>query len=389
MVTGRKLCGLLAMLALGVGAAPTAKASGLTDWALSPVETDIGDWTASLGGLAGGSAFTSRGAGTQTAGASLSLFLFPHLERELDNGWQIGLRGAILAYHDRLAGDIYGDRAFEKAYLFAQTPFGRIEIGRQDGAAYALAVTGPRVDDAVAIDNAGTTFFRSPISGRAFIDAFRLRTPEFASANDAKLTYLSPIWHGFQLGASYMPYALQGSVPFLTHGGSDRQTNLLEGAANYSGSAGNLVYSVYAGLTLGHDLARTAGHGDLVDWATGGEVDDTIGAVKLSLGGGFRQSNAHAFDIADARAHGQTRAWRTSATATFGPWIAGVEYAGGTANEEEPRSRLREWGYEPSLGYVLNSNLQLTAGWQTLHFEGQKAGPAQFDAAFLHLRFHV
>jgi hypothetical protein len=374
-----------------------AVAGDFSDWSVSPPSFDWNDWTASLGGAVGSTAYTAIGGGSDQTGVGLSALLFPRLERELDNGWQIGARGAVLAYHDRLAGDIYGDRVFEKASLFAQTPYGRLEIGQQDGAAYRMSITGPSTDDAVAIDNASTTFFRDPATGRAFIDMFRLQAAEFASANDAKFSYTSPRWFGLQLGGSYTPYDARGGLPFISRGeaGADRQTNLLEGAANYTGNVGAVNFGVYAGAVLGRDAAQTAGHDDLVDWGFGGEADYTIDTVKLAFGGALRQSNAYAFDIADTRAAGRTQSWRLATTATQGPWILGFEYAGGTADRADPLPGLDEQGTEASLGFVVNANLQLTLGWQELLFR-RDAGvffngstTATLNAEFLHLRFHV
>ena len=87
----------------------------------------------------------------------------------------------------------------------AQTGLGRVEIGMTDGAAYALAVTGPVVDEATTIDNANATFFRDPSTGRAFIDVFTLNSAVESSLNYAKLSYYTPRLFGMQLAASYTP----------------------------------------------------------------------------------------------------------------------------------------------------------------------------------------
>ena len=383
---------------LCAAATAPAAADGLTDWTVSPPEADLGDWRASLGALAGGTGFVAeRPFGTGSVQASLSALLYPHLERTLDNGWDIGLRGAVLAYHDRLAGDIYGDRTFEKAYLFVQTPYGRAELGENDGAPYRMSVTGPNVDPAVAIDGASTTFFRDPATGRAFIDMFRLQSAVFVTKNDAKFTYLSPRWFGIQLGGSYTPRDARGGLPFVSRGRVtvDRQSDIVEGAANYMGYAGDLSYGLYAGFAFGRNEARTPGHADLRDWGFGGEADDNLGDIKLALGGAYRQSNAYAFDIGDSRNSGATRSWRISTTATKGPWIAGFEYAGGKADNAVVRPALEQHGFEASLGYVINTNMQLTGGWQQLLFR-RDAGDfadgspsARLNAEFLHLTFHI
>lgn len=381
-------------------AIPTAAlADGVGDWTVSPWQAQWGDWSASLGGLAGGSFYTAAGnEPDRQGGANLAALLYPRLETTLGNGWDIGIRGAILAYHDRLAGDVFGNRTVEKAYLFAQTPYGRFEMGQADGAGYRLSIVGPSVDDAVAINNATTTFFRDPQTGHAFIDLFRLNTAELASSNDAKFTYVSPQWLGVQLAGSYTPYDAHGGLPFISRGHTDsnRQTNIFEGAATHSGDAGALSYEFYAAFATAHVDMRTPGHDGLTDWSLGGETEVPLDEdVRLALGAAYRHSNAYAFDIGDVRSSGTTDAWHVSTTLTKGPWLAGFEFAKGEADNALTRPALDERGYEVSAGYVLNSNLQLTLGWQNLRFRRDTgvffngSPDVEMNAEFLHARFHV
>lgn len=357
------------------------------DWTLSPLEARWGDVDAALGGQAGSDLYAAAGP-RQRTGTGLVAQLFARADDSLDNGWELGLRAAVLALHDRLAGDTYGDRAVEKAYLFVQTPYGRFEAGEDDGAGYRLAVTGPGVDPAVAIDDAGTTFFRDPTTGRAVIDLFRLRAAVFAGANAAKFSYMAPRWHGLQLAASYAPSDARGGLPLVTR---RRPSNIVEAAANYSGSAGRLGYGLYAALAADSDGA--AGNKNVVDWGMGGEADYSFDEGRLALGGAYRRADDYAFDIRETA--GAAQSWRASATFTQGPWIFGLETAVGRTARAGTRPALTETGVEPSLGYVVNADLQLTAGWQSLRmrrdagvfFDGSNR--LALSAAFLRLRFHV
>jgi hypothetical protein len=375
-----------------------AQATDLTDWNISPWSAQVGDWTATIGGSVSGAGYwaTQQG-GIERGGVSGSALVVAKLGTQFDNGWELGLTGVLLPRHDTLSGDNYGDRVFEKDYATLQTPFGRVEIGQQDGAAYKLSTIGPRVDDAVAIDEGTETFFRNPLDGQAFTDMFRLRTGEFATENFAKASYYSPRLFGVQLAGSFTPYEAQDGLPFFSRGPAvpDRQIDMLEAGANDETNIGPATLVTYAGGTIGHDDRRTAGHGNLLDYAAGATVDVDVSDAKLSFGGGYRQSNAYAFDIDEAFHAGGTRSARLSTTLTKGPWIAGFEFSDGIAGHEQNLPRLHETGYEPSLAYVVNSNLQLTLGWQHLDF-GRDTGVfyngkthVSMQAAFLHLQFHV
>ena len=74
-----------------------------------------------------------------------------------------------------------------------------------DGGGYDLAVSGPKVDAQVSLDDPQTTFFRDPATRRAVTDIFALRTEVGASSNYAKFAYVSPALFGLQLALSFTP----------------------------------------------------------------------------------------------------------------------------------------------------------------------------------------
>jgi Gram-negative porin len=371
--------------------------AGIEDWNLSPAHADVGGWLGLLGGEAGASAYIShQPGGLGRIGVTGAGRLNGRLEKIFDNGWTLALHASFEVWHDRLSGDNYGDDVFQKVYVSLLTRYGRFELGQQDGAAYRMAITGPLVADAPAIDDANMTFFRAP-DGGAFTGFFDVRTGVFASRNFAKISYYTPRVSGIELGASYTPHMAKNVLPFISAGAdvANRQQNFLEAAANYERHFGALGLRGYAGLALAHNAARQAGHGNLYDGAVGGEADYDFGEQTLALGGAYHQSNGYGFDPGDAFSRGQTHAVHVSARLTDGPWIFGLEYSDGIAGREGTRPRLDAEGYEAALGYVVNSNLQVTAGFQQRDdrrssgaFYNGKAR-IRMDAGFLYFYFHV
>ena len=391
---------LLGGAALLLAAAGPAQA-GLTDWSVTPLVSDVGEAQFSLGGDANGALFTSDQPGfpgLNTDGASGALRFFPKLERSYDSGLTIGLHAAILAAHDPLATDRYGGQVFEKTFGMLQTGLGTVELGQTDGAAYRLAIAGPKVDEKVSLDDPEMTFFRDPVSGRAFDRIFTVATVVGGSLNYAKFSYYSPRLFGVQLAGSFTPSEGRDVLPFISGGPHvpDRQRNIWEMAANYSDYFGPISLGAYAGLSMGHDAAKTAGHEGLTDWALGTEADyDVNDDIKLALGGAYRESNAYAFGINSVLANGTTRAMHLSSTVTYDSWIAGAELTGGSAEGSLGAPTVGGPGYGASVGYVINTNRQLTAGWQQLRY-ARSAGAfynglpvIKMNAEYLHLDFHV
>ncbi|HEY5346814.1 MAG TPA: hypothetical protein VIJ72_01375, partial [Rhizomicrobium sp.] len=336
--------------------------------------------------------------GGDQSGASGALRLTPAIERDYDSGMVLDLKASILAAHDPLSDGRYGGEVFEKITGEVQTGLGRFIIGQGDGAAHALSVSGPKLDDDTSIDDPQTTFFHDPSSHRAFIDPFTLRSEVAASSNYAKLTYMSPTLFGLQLGASFTPSEGREVIPFLHEGPnvSDRQSAIYEAALRYADYFGPLGIKAYGGFSFGHDERKTLGHAGLTEWAAGVQADyDVNDDVKVSLGGAYHQSNAYAFDLNSVTAQGTTRALHASAQVSDGPWLAGVELGNGDADSGVAGPALGLHGYEASIGYVLNANLQITTGWQQLDYARGSgaffngAPRIRLDAGFLHLNFHV
>ncbi len=392
---------LLAGAALAGFLAAPAMASSLGDWNINPLTKDFDNLTLTVGGTAQGTAFTANqpdAAGIDKTSATGALAVTTSLERDYDSGLTLELKGAFEAYHDKLSGDNYGDDFVQKVYGVAQTGLGRVELGMTDGAAYALAVTGPVVDDATSLDNPNATFFRDPTTGRAFTNVFTLNSAVESSLNYAKVSYYTPRLFGLEVAASYTPSEGKDVLPFVSRGPqvANRQKSIWEAAVSYSDYFGPFSVGFYGGLAVAHAEAKTPGHAGLTDWGVGSEIDYNVNDdVKLAVGGAYRRSNTYAFDINDAQANGGTESAHLSTTLTYGPWIVGGEYGSGTANSPVSGAVIGVRGVNASVGYVFNANLQATIGWQQLHYSRNVgafyngAPRIGMDAVFLHLKLHV
>lgn len=390
----------VALLPLLVGAvAFPARAGTLDDWAMDKPSAALGDWTASLGMNLSGAVFTEHQDGgiDQTSMQAFAVFT-PSLWRTFASGWEAGAKGSILAWHDNHSGDNYGNDVFELAYLYVQSPYGRIEVGQQNGVAYTQAVGAPVVDGPAAINDANVTFFEDPATGLAFIGIFNLRTGVFTSANQAKISYISPRLDGFQISGSFTPHQTKAILPWtmMGHHVPNRVTNIVEGNFNYTQQFGAWSVQASTSFAAAHNAAPTPGHDDVWDWGAGVETDYTLDDnSKLSLGAAYRISNAYTFSVQQAFTSGTTSNLDLGAMWTKGDWIAGVEYETGKADAVPGSPTLHEWGWNPSVAYNANANLQLTFGWQFLHFR-QNTGTFYtgrswigMHAFYLHANFQI
>ncbi len=387
---------LLAGSALSLALAAPAHAAW-DDWSLSPLTGSLGNLNYNVGGQVYGSAFDADQPGTfsKTDGTGAAT-LYTSVQRDYDSGLSLGLKGQFELYHDKLSGDNYGSDFLAKLYGTAQTGLGRIDVGMADGAAYALSITGPTVNPEETIDNPNATFFRDPSTGgAAFINVFALNSAVESSLNYAKISYYTPRLFGVQIAVSFTPSEGKDILPFVNNGPNvmDRQKSMWEGAVNYSDSFGPITLGLYAGVTVAHGDRKTPGHAGLTDWAVGSEADWNIDDdTKLAVGGAFRQANTYTFDINDALATGATQSLHLSAVVTRGSWSLGGEFGNGGA-DGSPLLGLPTLGlhaYVVDAAYAVNSNLQISGGWQKYNYARSSgtfyngAPRIAMDAVFLH-----
>ena len=335
----------------------------------SPLSVPVGDAQIKLSGEAGGALFNPNQPGWSGAQASGDVRLMPQIRRDYDSGLGLDLGGTFAA-EDPLSRGRYDGDVIERLAGEARTGLGKIEIGIADGAGYDLAVSGPKVDPGVSLDDPRTSFYRDPASHRAVTDIFALRTEVGASSNYAKFAYTSPEVFGLQVALSFAPTEAK-ELPFLNAGPHlpGRQADIWEGAVRYETDLGPASLSAYGAFAEGRAEHKLAGQEGVSDLGAGVKADYPVNDdITLSLGGSYRQSNAHAFNVNESFVTGTTRAGYASTAISYKDWMAGLEYSNGIADQVTGSPRLAQNGLEASLGYSVSSSASISSGWQHLAY---------------------
>ena len=358
----------------------------------SPLSVPVGDAQLKLSGEAGGALFNPKQPGWSGAQASGDVRLMPELRRDYDSGLGLDLGGTFAA-QDPLSRGRYDGDVIERLAGEARTGLGKIEIGITDGAGYDLAVSGPKVDPGVSLDDPRTTFYRDPNTHRAVTDIFALRTEVGASSNYAKFAYTSPEVFGVQLALSFAPTEAK-ELPFLNAGPHvpGRQADIWEGAIHYETDLGPASLSAYGAVAEGRAEHKLAGQEGVSDLGAGARLDYPVNDdITLSLGGSYRQSNAHAFNVNESFVTGTTRADYVSTALSYKSWMAGLEYSNGIADQITGSPRLNQNGLEASLGYTISGSASISSGWQHLGYSRNSGAffnglpQLKLDAFYLHV----
>jgi len=275
-------------------------------------------------------------------------------ETTLDNGLTVGVHHEALI--DEGENVSHGADAFltKESYAYFSGAWGRVNFGKEDGANYLLEVAAPSADtnydglrQLVNPENLGVFglhLFSGAIAGggggagggvRGFVNTGgKLDYSDDATGFSNKITYLTPVWSGFQAGASYTPSGgiSLGGTPGANEASSAFGVPLKdavhtygdawEGALRYEGKWQELGVTLGGGYT--HvQYTSSAGVGLLTDendafnqWNLGAEFSWQqfgLGVVYTTDNGGLQHD-------------GQNRTWAAGIDYTTGPFKLGASY---------------------------------------------------------------
>ena len=276
----------------------------------------------------------------------------------------------------------------EESYLYLASNMGRVNVGSEDGAAYLLQVAAPSADSnidgirqyiqpvnyGIASANTAFTVYLNTTVNAA--DGFDYDN-DFAGQANEKLTYLSPVWSGFQFGLSYTPDrdSALNSGPAREGFAQDDQANtygeVYEGAVRYEGTFNNVGFALGAGYTKGM-LEQDGGTGldDYKEWNVG--ADFNIGAFGV---GGVWTENNNGTDVGDA-----DRTFVVGVDYTTGPFQLGASYydkddENGLAAGEYETAR-----YTGGVIYTAAPGLSFRGSISHISHESPTAGVSDVDA---------
>ncbi len=227
-------------------------------------------------------------------------------ETTLDNGLTVGA-------HIETRAD--GDDGFsvDESYIYMAGSWGRVNFGEEDGAAYLLQVAAPSADD--NIDGV-----------RNYINPTTMTAVDYdndLARNMDKVTYLSPVFSGFQAGVSYTPD--NGTADQSANGADNTagvQSDIYELAARYEGQISNVGVILGAGYTGASEEAHLVNNDDYKEWNVGADLD--IGAFGL---GAIYTENNNARSTED-----ENETWVVGADYTTGPFKIGASYLNNTSD---------------------------------------------------------
>lgn len=237
-------------------------------------------------------------------------------ETTLDNGLTVGVRLEAEADGNDSAG-------IEESYAYFSGGWGRVNVGAEDGANYLLQVAAPSADSNVD----GIRSFVQPLNISSLVGAannaqiaaivgyngdpdgaFNIDYENNATGYADKVTYLSPVFGGFQVGVSYTADTATSGTDFAGNSFESGFGDALEGAFRYEGQFSGVGVAFGAGYTtisddggLATPIAGTATD-DRDQWNVG--LD--LGFAGFGLGVVYTEDNNGVTEVAGTSSDEET-----------------------------------------------------------------------------------
>jgi outer membrane protein OmpU len=280
-----------------------------------------------------------------------------------------------------------------EAWLYADSPWGRLQVGQMDGVARVMGIRPPSVSGSVRLDNPEVFLLAFPCRENPFPNCDRdnpqfpgsifspngmqLRSDVHSSDVWLKVAYYTPRFSGFQFGVSYTPDGSRNLGEFFGGGDETRnkQSNVWDFGLNYLGTIGDVDVGVSASYVMGKSERNDIPwlFDDLRDWGAG----INLGYREWTFGASYRRTNVagggpvlHGSFVSNVLDDEETEVWSAGIKYETGPWAFGANYIKQTEELAFTSSEQEGQGVEAAVGYTVTSWLRLTGGYQHFEFDG-------------------
>lgn len=239
-------------------------------------------------------------------------------ETTLDNGLTVGAHIELDVDREENTDEIV-----EESYLYMSGGWGRVNFGEEDGAAYLLQVAAPSADSNIdGLRQYINSLDLSANGGNMTVDRLDYDMAPTGRAN--KLTYFTPVFNGFQVGATFTPSVsdadLDGTAAAVADNTDDQFGSSYEIAFRYEGDFDGVGVTFGAGYVYAEQEFDDAAPDALDDDFDGFNVGLDLDIGAFGLGASYSDVNNGVSD------DGDTDIFVLGADYVTGPYKLGLSY---------------------------------------------------------------
>ena len=251
-----------------------------------------------------------------------------------DNGLEYGARLRLRAAEG--ANNVRTTDA-DRAFIFATSSFGTLQAGVINGLSDEYGIIGPNVEGIAGGPDNNTVYF---LNGSTTYDLLPTTTNNFrtfASGDiGTKVIYLTPIFAGFQAGASYMPRTgdVNQSVNRLkNNGGYGVFQDVVEVGGLYKNEFGAIAVEASAFYQFGESVdAGVGAAATRFEDLSSVQVGANVGYAGFKVGASYAYSGKSGYDKTSAFKEKQD-VLLVGAQYTTGPFILAANYSHSRGND--------------------------------------------------------
>lgn len=183
----------------------------------------------------------------------------------------------------------------DEAYVYFSGNWGRVNLGREDGAQFLLQVAAPSADKNID----GIRRYIGGLNTAAYADLGDIDYANDMGEQLHKITYMTPKFNGFQAGLTYAPqvdddpiFGSAANAPMATDNDAGEYEDLWEIAARWDGEFEGVSVSLGAGYGSASLEADAAGADDADQW----NIAFNLGFNAFTFGAAYTEDNTGSDD---------------------------------------------------------------------------------------------
>ncbi|KJS35632.1 MAG: hypothetical protein VR70_15775 [Rhodospirillaceae bacterium BRH_c57] len=277
----------------------------------------------------------------------------------LDNGLKVSFKTEMEA------GGRHMGKVIDEYNIAVSGSFGTVVMGADDTALAAIAVTSPRVGGRLH----GGAFSEGDVVDAQVILSPAGNTAPIASfvntgGDSESISYITPAFAGFTVGATYMPDAGDGRNNFQQPNGLNTTEAYGVGAA-YNGEFSGVGIKLSGGWLTGDVSNQTATTVSTIDDYNEYQAGLNVSFAGFTVGGGYRVINA---DLAGG-ADNDARAWDLGVSYKTGPYGVSLAYFDAKAENGAGVGDDSRQVWELNGEYTMGPGVALVGGLAHAEFE--------------------
>jgi outer membrane protein OmpU len=210
------------------------------------------------------------------------------------------------------AANASSNNSIDESYVRLHGGFGDLRMGSTKNASNVMATMAPSVGITSSNDGDASNVIIKPSSVSVGTDTL------LGTSDDMKIAYYTPVFSGFQVGASLTPSNSEADTMPAVGGTAGTDTQEYNIALGYLSKLG--------GVDVSADVSYSEIHGEVASSSKGWRAGINLGFGNVVVGGSYRDTSELDSLVAGTSSSPEETSFDAGITYSSGPWAVGINY---------------------------------------------------------------